>query len=191
MTNDVFTPEQDNDKTTTTQMLNLCIPMMPFTPGPTNQMWKASKKCTGSTFVLSLSCSGVKSPLELSFLRSNRRVFISAFLLRCVFLTCQSVHPFTSIPPHHHTCVGRTQHPLHGETTIWGGGGTPPTHICWIFRRASGPLDIIMPIAKLLAIICMPCQRTGGAYLFYECPIATCVNLSYNYKLMRCYKIKW
>ena len=32
----VFTPEQDNDKTTTRQMLNLCIPMMPFTPGPTN-----------------------------------------------------------------------------------------------------------------------------------------------------------
>ena len=27
----VFTPEQDNDKTTTRQMLNLCIPMMPFT----------------------------------------------------------------------------------------------------------------------------------------------------------------
>ena len=29
---DVFTPEQDNDKTTR-QMSNLCIPMMPFTPG--------------------------------------------------------------------------------------------------------------------------------------------------------------
>ena len=27
----VFTPEQDNDKTTTRQMLNLCIPMMTFT----------------------------------------------------------------------------------------------------------------------------------------------------------------
>ena len=27
----VFTPEQDNDKTTR-QMLNLCIPIMPFTP---------------------------------------------------------------------------------------------------------------------------------------------------------------
>ena len=27
----VFTPEQDTDKTTTRQMLNLCIPMMPFT----------------------------------------------------------------------------------------------------------------------------------------------------------------
>ena len=31
-------------KTTTRQMLNLCIPMnmMPFTPCPTNQVWKAS-----------------------------------------------------------------------------------------------------------------------------------------------------
>ena len=28
----VFTPEQDNDKTMARQMLNLCIPMMPFTP---------------------------------------------------------------------------------------------------------------------------------------------------------------
>ena len=28
----VFTPEQDTDKTTTRQMLNLCIPMTPFTP---------------------------------------------------------------------------------------------------------------------------------------------------------------
>ena len=26
----VFTPEEDNNKTTTRQMLNLCIPMMPF-----------------------------------------------------------------------------------------------------------------------------------------------------------------
>ena len=43
----VFTPEQDNDKTTTRQMLNLCIHMMPFTPGPTNLV----------------SCSGVKTPL--------------------------------------------------------------------------------------------------------------------------------
>ena len=34
----VFTPEQDTDKTTTRQMLNLCIPMMPFTPGPTHQV---------------------------------------------------------------------------------------------------------------------------------------------------------
>ena len=31
--NGVFTPEQDNDKTTTRQMLNLCISIMPFTPG--------------------------------------------------------------------------------------------------------------------------------------------------------------
>ena len=38
----VFTPEQDNDKTTTRQKLNLCIPMMPFTPGPTWLVWKAS-----------------------------------------------------------------------------------------------------------------------------------------------------
>ena len=29
--NGVFTPEQDNDKTTR-QMINLCIPMIPFTP---------------------------------------------------------------------------------------------------------------------------------------------------------------
>ena len=29
--NGVFTPEQDNDKTTR-QMLNLCIPIMSFTP---------------------------------------------------------------------------------------------------------------------------------------------------------------
>ena len=36
---------------TTRQMLNLCIPMMPFTPGPTNRQ----------TFLLS-SCSGVKTP---------------------------------------------------------------------------------------------------------------------------------
>ena len=35
VTNGVFTPEQDKDKTRTRQMLNLCIPMMPFTPGPT------------------------------------------------------------------------------------------------------------------------------------------------------------
>ena len=28
-----FTPEQDNDKTTTRQKLNLCISIMPFTPG--------------------------------------------------------------------------------------------------------------------------------------------------------------
>ena len=32
MTNGVFTPEQNNDKTTTRQKLNLWIPMMPFTP---------------------------------------------------------------------------------------------------------------------------------------------------------------
>ena len=32
--NGAFTPEQDNDKTTTRQMLNLCISIMPFTPGP-------------------------------------------------------------------------------------------------------------------------------------------------------------
>ena len=31
--NGVSTPEQDNDKTTIRQMLNLCISMMPFTPG--------------------------------------------------------------------------------------------------------------------------------------------------------------
>ena len=30
--NGAFTPEQDNDKTTR-QKLNLCIPIMPFTPG--------------------------------------------------------------------------------------------------------------------------------------------------------------
>ena len=35
-TNGAFTPEQDNDKTTTRQKLNLCISIMPFTPGPTN-----------------------------------------------------------------------------------------------------------------------------------------------------------
>ena len=28
-------------KTTTRQMLNLCISIMPFTPGPTNLVWKA------------------------------------------------------------------------------------------------------------------------------------------------------
>ena len=28
-----FTPEQDNDKTTTRQKMNLCISIMPFTPG--------------------------------------------------------------------------------------------------------------------------------------------------------------
>ena len=47
--NGVFTPEQDNDKTTTRQMLNLCIPMKPF------------NICL--VVVLSLSCSGVKTPL--------------------------------------------------------------------------------------------------------------------------------
>ena len=31
--NGAFTPEQDNDKTTTRQKLNLCISIMPFTPG--------------------------------------------------------------------------------------------------------------------------------------------------------------
>ena len=45
-------------------MLNLCIPMMPFTPGLSDLVWKASYECTGSTFVLSLSYSGVKTPLE-------------------------------------------------------------------------------------------------------------------------------
>ena len=39
--NGVFTPEQDNDKTTR-QMLNLCIPMMPFTPSLPDLVWKAS-----------------------------------------------------------------------------------------------------------------------------------------------------
>ena len=29
-THGVFTPEQDNDKTTTRQMLNLCIPIIPL-----------------------------------------------------------------------------------------------------------------------------------------------------------------
>ena len=38
----VFTPEQDNDKTTTRQMLNLCIPMMSFTPDMSDLVWKAS-----------------------------------------------------------------------------------------------------------------------------------------------------
>ena len=37
-----FTPEQDHDKTTTRQMLNLCIPMIPFTPGLSDLVWKAS-----------------------------------------------------------------------------------------------------------------------------------------------------
>ena len=32
------TRQQDKDKTTTRQMLSLCSPIMPFTPGPTNQM---------------------------------------------------------------------------------------------------------------------------------------------------------
>ena len=36
-TNGVFTPEQDNDKTTTRQMLNLCISIMPFTPDMSDQ----------------------------------------------------------------------------------------------------------------------------------------------------------
>ena len=54
--NGVFTPEQDNDNTTTRQMLNLCIPMMPFTPGLSDLVRKASYECTGSTIVLSLSC---------------------------------------------------------------------------------------------------------------------------------------
>ena len=31
--NGAFTPEQDNDKTTTRQKMNLCISIMPFTPG--------------------------------------------------------------------------------------------------------------------------------------------------------------
>ena len=39
--NGVFTPEQDN-KTTTRQMLNLCIPIMPFTPDMSDLVWKAS-----------------------------------------------------------------------------------------------------------------------------------------------------
>ena len=50
VSNGVFTPEQDNDKTTTRQMLNLCIPMTPFTPGPTN--WCERHHVV----VLSLSC---------------------------------------------------------------------------------------------------------------------------------------
>ena len=37
MTYGVFTPEQDNDKTTTRQKLKLCIPMMPFTPDMSGQ----------------------------------------------------------------------------------------------------------------------------------------------------------
>ena len=39
--NGVFTPEQDNDKPTTRQMLNLCMPM-PFTPDMSDLVWKAS-----------------------------------------------------------------------------------------------------------------------------------------------------
>ena len=66
----VFTPEQDN-KTTTRQMLNLCIPMMPFTPGPSYIARSGVKGIIGMhssniclVVVLSLSCSGVKTPLE-------------------------------------------------------------------------------------------------------------------------------
>ena len=33
---------KDDDKTTTRQMLNLCIPMMPFTPDMPDLVWKAS-----------------------------------------------------------------------------------------------------------------------------------------------------
>ena len=36
-----FTPEQDNDKTTTRQKLNLCISIMSFTPGLSDLVWKA------------------------------------------------------------------------------------------------------------------------------------------------------
>ena len=51
-------------KTTTRQMLNLCIPMMPFTPGPACLVWKASGMHRFNiclVVALSLSCN-VKHP---------------------------------------------------------------------------------------------------------------------------------
>ena len=77
--NGVFTPEQDNDKTMTRQrqdndnkMLNLCIPMMPFTPGLSCRCrtWCERHHRNAQVqhlfvVVLSLSCSGVKTPLPI------------------------------------------------------------------------------------------------------------------------------
>ena len=51
----VFTPEQD-DKTTTRQMLNLCIPMMPFTPGLSCRCWTWCERHHRNAKVQHLSC---------------------------------------------------------------------------------------------------------------------------------------
>ena len=56
----VFTPEQDNDKTSRQRqkMLNMCIPMMLFTPGlaTTSQTTADNDKRKRSNFVLSDDC---------------------------------------------------------------------------------------------------------------------------------------
>ena len=63
-----------HSKTTTRQMLNLCIAIMPFTPGLSDLVWKASWECTGSTFVLS-SLSGVKTPSLLDKYLTSTHAF--------------------------------------------------------------------------------------------------------------------
>ena len=69
MCNGVFTPEQDNDKTTTRQMLNPCISMMPGVKGIIGM--HRFNICL--VVVLSLSCFGVKTPLGLACLPSMGR----------------------------------------------------------------------------------------------------------------------
>ena len=56
---------QDKDKTRTRQILNLCIPMMPFTPVVARPVSLPDRFNICLVIVLSLSCSGVKTPLGL------------------------------------------------------------------------------------------------------------------------------
>ena len=63
---------QDNDKTTTRQKLNLCIPMMPFTPSLPDRCERHHRNAQVQlclVVVLSLSSSGVTTPLVCAFAR--------------------------------------------------------------------------------------------------------------------------
>ena len=52
----VFTPEQDTDKTTARQMLNLCIPIMSFTAGPATTRQTCCERHHRNAQVQHLSC---------------------------------------------------------------------------------------------------------------------------------------
>ena len=62
--NGVFTPEQDNDKTTTRQMLNLCIPVMRSDMSGVKGIIGMHRFKFCLVVVLSLSCSGGETPLD-------------------------------------------------------------------------------------------------------------------------------